>query len=160
MYAFLSEICRSSVTLIRKPRVIGLDFLAHQPTSLESGLKIISYVRIVLVFSLGYPTPWSAALQCFNGRRSGRRWFCYKRRRGTPANTVCKGTKIWVSSYLPTHWRISSFLDYPHLTSFACDSKSYSTFRIWNVIVIDPLLKNFPIYPSVNSKCLTRIWRM
>ena len=29
-----------------------------------------------------------------------------------------------------------------------------------NIIVIDPLLKKFSIYPSVNSTCLTRTWRM
>ena len=69
-------------------------------------------------------------------------------------STVC------FSTHLPIYRRISSFLDNPHLPSFACDSKPYSTFRIWSFIVSDPLLKNFPIYPSVNSKCLTRIWRM
>ena len=38
--------------------------------------------------------------------------------------------RVWFSSYLPTHRRLSSFLDYPHLPSFACDSKPCSTFRI------------------------------
>ena len=35
-------------------------------------------------------------------------------------------TRVCFSTNLPTHRRISSFLDYPHLPSFACDSKSYN----------------------------------
>ena len=46
---------------------------------------------------------------------------------------------------------ISQFLDYSHHPSFVCLPNPPNTFRVWNVIVIDPLLKNFPIYPSVNS---------
>ena len=68
--------------------------------------------------------------------------------------------RVCFSTNLPTNRRISPFLDNPHLPSFACDSKPYSTYRIWIFIVIDPLLKKFPIYPSVDYKCLIRIWRM
>ena len=64
------------------------------------------------------------------------------------------------STYLPRFMRISRFLDDAHLPSFACLPSPSWTFRIWNFVVITPLLKNFPIYPSVNSKCLTRTWRM
>ena len=39
---------------------------------------------------------------------------------------------------------ISKLIDYSHVPSSR-------TFRIWNVIVIDPLLKKFSIYPSVES---------
>ena len=39
--------------------------------------------------------------------------------------------RVCFSFYLPTNRRISSFLDYPHLPSFACDSKSYNTFGRW-----------------------------
>ena len=38
---------------------------------------------------------------------------------------------VCFSTNLPTNRRISSFLDNPHLPSFACDSKSYSTFGRW-----------------------------
>ena len=36
---------------------------------------------------------------------------------------IHKTARVWFSSYLPTNRRISSFLNYPYLPSFACDSK-------------------------------------
>ena len=39
--------------------------------------------------------------------------------------------RVCFSTNLPKNRRISSFLDNQHLPSFACDSKSYSTFGRW-----------------------------
>ena len=47
-------------------------------------------------------------------------------------------------------------LDY---APFTCPPNPSSTFRIWNVIVIDQLLKKLSICRSINSKCLARTWR-
>ena len=56
------------------------------------------------------------------------------------------------STYLPRFMRISRFLDDTHLPSFACPPNPSCMFRIWNSVVIDPLLKYFPIYHNVNSQ--------
>ena len=48
--------------------------------------------------------------------------------------------------------KISQFLDDTHLPSFACSPNHSCTFRIWNFVVIDPLLKNFPIVLTGNKK--------
>ena len=59
--------------------------------------------------------------------------------------------RVCFSSYFSGFSRISKFLDYEHLSSFACPSNPSWTFRIWIFIVIDILLKKLSIYPSVDS---------
>ena len=78
-------------------------------------------------------------------------------------------TRVCFSSYFSRFLRISPFLDYAHLpffnvfpdptlNDFARKSSSYSAINRFRssllvhdmfFFVIDPLLKNFPIYPSV-----------
>ena len=64
---------------------------------------------------------------------------------------VTRATRACFSSFFSRFSRISQLLDYAHLPSYACPHNPPNTFRIWNFIVIDPLLKNVSIYPSVNS---------
>ena len=52
-----------------------------------------------------------------------------------------KNTRVCFSTNLPSYRRISSFLDNPHLPSFACDSKSYSTFGRWFLLYSQSFLK-------------------
>ena len=51
--------------------------------------------------------------------------------------------------------RMSPFLDYAHLPSFACAPNPSWTLRIW----VTPLLKKFYIYHSNVSWWLTQTWR-
>ena len=46
------------------------------------------------------------------------------------------GLRVCFSTNLPIYRRMSSFLDNPHLPSFACDSKAYSTFGRWFFIIL------------------------
>ena len=60
-------------------------------------------------------------------------------------------SRLRFTSHVSGFSRISQFIDYLHLPSFACPPNPSWT-GIWNFIVIDPLLKNISIYPSVNSQ--------
>ena len=69
-------------------------------------------------------------------------FYSLKGETGPPHNqTLEMNTRVCLSTNLPTDRRISSFLDNPHLPSFACDSKSYSTFGRWFLLYSQSFLK-------------------